>query len=85
MRMASAMQLYAGFALLVIAIVAIIVLAALVSNLIGAIRRRFRRSRFAWSRAHDDFSVAAPPSRSGSDGPRSSTPASRSDNPPAPR
>ena len=33
--MASAMQLYAGFALLVIAIIAIIVLAALVSNLIG--------------------------------------------------
>ena len=42
--MASAMQFYAGFALLVIAIIAIIVLAALVSNLIGALRRRFRRT-----------------------------------------
>jgi hypothetical protein len=39
--MASAMQLYAGFALLVIAI---IVLAALLSNLIGAERRRFGRT-----------------------------------------
>ena len=39
--MASAMQLYAGFALLVIAI---IVLAALVSNLSGALRRRFGRT-----------------------------------------
>jgi peptidoglycan/LPS O-acetylase OafA/YrhL len=42
--MASAMQLYAGFALLVIAIIAIIVLAAIVSNLIGALRRRFGRT-----------------------------------------
>ena len=39
--MASAMQLYAGFALVVIAIIAIIVLTAIVSNLIGALRRRF--------------------------------------------
>jgi peptidoglycan/LPS O-acetylase OafA/YrhL len=61
--MASAMQLYAGFALLVIAIIAIIVLAALVSNLIGALRRRFGRTRSS----------------------RSATPASRSDNPTAPR
>ncbi len=81
--MASAMQLYAGFALLVIAIVAIIALAALVSNLIGAIRRRFGRS--ARSRAHDDFSAPARPSRATPDESRPSTPASRSDNPPAPR
>ena len=61
--MASAMQLYAGFALLVIAIIAIIVLAALVSNLIGAVRRRFGRTRFRGARAHDDFSAPASPSR----------------------
>jgi len=42
--MASAMQIYAGFALLVIAIIAIIVLAAIVSNLIGVLRRRFGRT-----------------------------------------
>jgi hypothetical protein len=42
--MASAMQLYAGFALVVIAIIAIIVLAAIVSNLTGALRRRFGRT-----------------------------------------
>jgi peptidoglycan/LPS O-acetylase OafA/YrhL len=42
--MASAMQLYAGFALVVIAIVAIIALAAIVSNLIGVLRRRFGRT-----------------------------------------
>jgi hypothetical protein len=41
--MASPMQLYAGFALVVIA--AIIVLAAIVSNLLGALRRRFGRTR----------------------------------------
>ena len=56
--MGAAMQLYAGFALLVIAILAIIVLAALVSNLIGSLRRRFGRRR-----AHDDFSAPAPRSR----------------------
>jgi hypothetical protein len=56
--MAAAMQLYAGFALLVIAILAIIVLAALVSNLIGAVRRRFGWIR---PRAHDDFPAPAPP------------------------
>jgi peptidoglycan/LPS O-acetylase OafA/YrhL len=66
--MGAAMQLYAGFALLVIAILAIIVLAALVSNLIGSLRRRFGRSR-----AHDDFSAPAPPSRP-------VPPASRSEN-----
>jgi peptidoglycan/LPS O-acetylase OafA/YrhL len=54
--MAAAMQLYAGFALVVIAIVAVIVLAALLSNLIGSVRRRF-----GWSRAHDDFSSPTPP------------------------
>ena len=42
--MASAMQLYAGFALVVIAIIAIIVLAAIVSNLIGALRRLFGKT-----------------------------------------
>jgi peptidoglycan/LPS O-acetylase OafA/YrhL len=62
--MGAAMQLYAGFALLVIAIVAIIVLAALISNLIGAVRRRFGRTRrVAGTRAHDDFSKPAAPSR----------------------
>ena len=54
--MASAMQLYAGFALLVIAIVAIITIVALVSNLIGAMRRRFGGTRrLAKTRAHDDL------------------------------
>ena len=53
--MASAMQLYAGFALLVIAIIAIIVLAALVSNLIGAVRRRFGRTRFRGARTRRLF------------------------------
>jgi peptidoglycan/LPS O-acetylase OafA/YrhL len=66
--MGAAMQLYAGFALLVIAILAIIVLAALVSNLIGSVRRRFGRSR-----AHDDFSAPAPR-------PRPVPPASRHEN-----
>jgi peptidoglycan/LPS O-acetylase OafA/YrhL len=55
--MASAMQLYAGFALLVIAIIAIIVVAALVSNLIRAVRRRFGRTGASRS--------ATPASRSG--------------------
>ena len=81
--MASAMQLYAGFALLVIAIIAIIVLAALVSNLIGAVRRRFGRTTFRGARAHDDFSATASRSRSAPGA--SDTPASRSDNPTAPR
>jgi hypothetical protein len=36
--------------------IAIIVLAALVSNVIGAVRRRFGRTRFGGARAHDDFS-----------------------------
>jgi peptidoglycan/LPS O-acetylase OafA/YrhL len=81
--MASAMQLYAGFALLVIAIIAIIVLAALVSNLIGAVRRRFGRTRFRGARAHDDFSATASRSRPAPGS--SATPASRSDNPTAPR
>jgi len=76
--MASAMQLYAGFALLVIAIIAIIVLAALVSNAIGAVRRRFGRTRFRGARAHDDFSPTAPPSRSAPGASRSATPTSRS-------
>jgi peptidoglycan/LPS O-acetylase OafA/YrhL len=83
--MASAMQLYAGFALLVIAIIAIIVLAALVSNLIGAVRRRFGRTRFGEARAHDDFSATTPPSRPAPGATRSATSASRSDDPPAPR
>lgn len=57
--MGAALQIYGGFALLVIAILVIIVLAALVSKLIGAVRRLFGRSR-----AHDDFSAPAhPPSR----------------------
>ena len=58
--MASAMQLYGAFALLVIVIVAIIALAAIVSNLFAAVRRRFGGSgRSAKARAHDDFSAPA--------------------------
>jgi hypothetical protein len=57
--MASAMQLYGAFALLVIVIVAIIAFAAIVSNLVGAVRRRIGGSaisgRSAKARAHDDF------------------------------
>jgi hypothetical protein len=79
--MASAMQLYAGFALLVIAIIAIIVLAALVSNLLSAVRRRFLRTRFGGARAHDDSSAPAPPSHTIPGASRSATPASRSENP----
>jgi len=56
--MGAAMQVYAGFALIVIVILVIIVGAALIGNLISAVRRRFGRTR-----AHDDLSVAAPPSR----------------------
>jgi hypothetical protein len=52
------MQLYAGFALIVIAILVIIVLAALVGNLVSSMRRRFGRTR-----AHDDFPAPAPLSR----------------------
>jgi hypothetical protein len=74
--MASAMQVYGGFALLVIAIVTIIVLAALVSNLISAVRRLFGRSRRK-TRAHDDFSAPGPPSRP-------APPGSRSNDPPSP-
>jgi hypothetical protein len=84
--MGAAMQIYAGFALLVIAIITIIVIAALVSNLIGAVRRRFGRARrFEKTRAHDDFSAPAPPSRPAHGASRSATPASRSDNPPTSR
>ncbi len=39
--MAAAMEIYGTFALLIIAVVAIIVIAALLSHLIRAIRRRF--------------------------------------------
>ena len=84
--MGSAMQLYAGFALLVIAILAIIVIAALVSNLIGAVRRRFGWTRV---RAHDDFSAPARLSRSATSASRPDNPesrlASRSNDPPASR
>jgi peptidoglycan/LPS O-acetylase OafA/YrhL len=66
--MAAAMQLYAGFAVVVIAIIVIIVLAALVSHLISSVQRRFGRTR-----AHDDFSAPGPPSRP-------VPPASRSEN-----
>jgi hypothetical protein len=66
--MGAAMQIYAGFALLVIAIIVIIVLAALVGNLISAVRRRIGRTS-----AHDDFSLPAPP-------PRPVPPASRCEN-----
>jgi peptidoglycan/LPS O-acetylase OafA/YrhL len=84
--MGAAMQLYAGFALLVIAIIVIIVIAALVSNLIGAVRRRFGKTRgLGRTRAHDDFSAPAPPSRAAPPASRSDTSASRSDDPPASR
>jgi hypothetical protein len=77
--MASAMQLYAAFALLVIAIVAIIAFAAIVSNLVGAVRRRFGGSRgSAKARAHDDF--PAPASRS-----RAAAEPSNPNDPPASR
>ena len=46
-KMAAAMQLYAGFALLVIAILAIIVLAALVSNLVSRSAAAFRTDALA--------------------------------------
>jgi type II secretory pathway pseudopilin PulG len=65
------MQLYAGFALVVIAIVAIIMAAALVTSLIRAVRRLFGRTR-----AQDDFSAPAPASRH-------APLASRKDKPPA--
>jgi len=85
--MGAATQLYAGFALLVIAIVAIIVMAALLSNLAGAVRRRFGKTRgFGKTRAHDDFfSKTAPSSRRAPPASRSEDPASRSNDPPAPR
>jgi hypothetical protein len=51
--MAAAMELYAGFALAVIVIVAIIATAALISNLIGMVRRRFGKT--GGTGAHDDF------------------------------
>jgi hypothetical protein len=51
--MAAAMELYAGFALAVIVIVAIIATAALISNLIGVVRRRFGKT--GGTSAHDDF------------------------------
>jgi hypothetical protein len=74
--MASAMQLYAAFALLMIAIIVIIVLAAVVGNLIGTIRRRFGRNRSARTQSgtrhtHDDFSPPSPPSRPAPRGSRS--------------
>lgn len=82
--MGAAIQLYAGFALLVMAIIAIIAIAAIVSNLMAAVRRRFGGTRgLARTRAHDDFSAPARSSHSGAS--RSDTPASPSDNPPASR
>jgi peptidoglycan/LPS O-acetylase OafA/YrhL len=56
--MAATMQLYAGFTLVVIAILVIIVLAALASNLVRSVRRRFGSAR-----AHDDFGPPAASSR----------------------
>lgn len=75
--MGAAMQIYAGFALLVIAILAIIVIAALVSNLISAVRRRF-----GWTRARDDFSAPAPRSRRVPPASPAPPPPARSDRPP---
>jgi hypothetical protein len=81
--MASAMQLYAAFALLTIAVIAIIVLAALVSNLIGTLRRQFGRTQAGAPRAHDDLLAPAKRSRSDSGASRTAT-VSPSDNPPRP-
>jgi hypothetical protein len=78
--MAAAMQLYAGFTLVVIAILVIIVLAALASNLTRSVRRRFGSAR-----AHDDFGPPAVPSRPPPAASRKDRPAPRSDRPPAPR
>jgi len=75
--MGSAMQLYAGFALLVIAILAIIVIAAIVSNLIGSVRLHF-----GGTRARDDFSAPARPSRSATPASPAPPPAAPSDHPP---
>ena len=84
--MGAAMQLYAGFALLVIAIIVIIAIAALVSSLIGAVRRRFAKTRgLGKTRAHDGFSAPAPPSRPAPPASRSDTLASSSDDPAASR
>ena len=41
--MAAAMEIYGTFALIVIAIIAIVVVAALLSHLVGAVRRLFGR------------------------------------------
>jgi peptidoglycan/LPS O-acetylase OafA/YrhL len=78
--MAATMQLYAGFTLVVIAILVIIVLAALASNLIRSVRRRFGSAR-----AHDDFGPPAAPSRPPPFAARKAPAPARSDRPPAPR
>jgi peptidoglycan/LPS O-acetylase OafA/YrhL len=75
--MAAAMQVYAGFTLLVIAILVIIVLAALASSLVRSVRRRSGSAR-----AHDDFGPPAAPSRPPAS--RKGPPAARADRPPAP-
>jgi hypothetical protein len=77
--MAAAMQVYAGFTLLVIAILVIIVLGALASNLIRSVRRRSGSAR-----AHDDFGPPAAPSRPLPPASRKA-PAAPSDRPQAPR
>lgn len=51
--MAAAMELYAGFAMLVVVIVALIAAAALIDNVIGMLRRRFGKAPKIG--AHDDF------------------------------
>jgi hypothetical protein len=78
--MAAAMQIYAGFTLLVIAILVIIVLAALASSLVRSVRRRSGSAR-----AHDDFGPPAAPSRPLPPASRKAPPAAPSDRPPAPR
>jgi len=58
--MASAMQLYGAFALLVIVIVAIIAFAAILSNIVVAVHRLLGRGgRSERARAHDDFPAPA--------------------------
>jgi flagellar biosynthesis/type III secretory pathway M-ring protein FliF/YscJ len=79
--MAAAMQLYASFTLLVIAILVIIAFAAVVSNLMRSVRRRFGWAR---ARAHDDFAPPTAPSHPPASR-KKTPPAARSHRPPAPR
>jgi len=73
--MASAMQLYGVFALLVIVIVAIIAFAAILSNIVIAVRRRFGKGeRSPKARTHDDFGAPAARSRAAAEPSRPNDP-----------